>query len=356
MGKKSNFNEVIKFAGTYVSVCIGSGFATGQEIMQFFSAYGMISIVANLICMVILAYCGASLLEIGKSVKLRSTNDIFSYLCGDIIGNFFKAFMPIFFFCSFVVMVSGAGAAINQYYGISKSLGSLILIILALISIILGMNKIIDILGNIGPMIIIISVGIGIVTVARNLDTFYNANEIIESLNLTKAVSKWWMSPLIYSGLNIIVVTPFLVGVGKTASNKKNCIWGGVLGGLVFMIAGMVLNMGLISDIQNVYIKEIPTLYMADNISKIIGIMFSLMLIAGIYTTAVPLLWSVCSSFAKEKTTKFNLIALGCSVVGFIGGRLPFASLVNLIYPLSGALGVIIIVGIVLRRLNILVD
>lgn len=352
MSKGLNIKEIMMFAGTYISVCIGSGFATGQEIMQFFTAYGTISVVSSLICMVILAYCGASLLEMGKSLKLRSNNDIFTYLCGNYIGNFFKIFMPIFFFSSFIVMVSGAGSAINQYYGISKSIGSLMIVLLAVGSILLGLNKIIDILGNIGPMIILISVGIGIVTIARNYQSLQDVNSIIQTLTITKAVDNWWLTAPLYSGLNIIIVAPFLVGVGSTAKSKKNCIWGGILGGVVFMIAAIFLNIGLLSDIQNVYIKEIPTLYMAHKISPIVGTMFSIMLIAGIYTTAVPLLWSACSSFAKENTNKFKMIAIGCGIVGFIGGRLPFATLVNFIYPISGAMGVIIIVGIFLRKIR----
>ena len=127
MKNKVNIKEILTLAGTYISVCIGSGFATGQEIMQFFSAHGMISILSNTICMGIMAYCGASLLEIGNKKNLKSSNDIFEYLCGKHIGYLFKRFMPIFFFCSFVIMLSGAGASINQYYGISKNLGSLIL-------------------------------------------------------------------------------------------------------------------------------------------------------------------------------------------------------------------------------------
>ncbi|MDU7536527.1 MAG: hypothetical protein E7K67_05960 [Peptostreptococcaceae bacterium] len=117
------------------------------------------------------------------------------------------------------------------------------------------------------------------------------------------------------------------------------------------MIAAMTLNMGIMSDIQNTYITEIPTLYMAKNIGPIVGIMFSFMLIAGIYTTAVPLLWSVCDSFSQEKTTKFTLIALFCTVIGFIGSMLPFSMLVNIIYPMSGLFGVIIIVSIFIRNI-----
>ena len=332
MKNKVNIKEILTLAGTYISVCIGSGFATGQEIMQFFSAHGMISILSNTICMGIMAYCGASLLEIGNKKNLKSSNDIFEYLCGKHIGYLFKRFMPIFFFCSFVIMLSGAGASINQYYGISKNLGSLILAIITLCSVLLGINKVISILGNIGPIIAVISIGVGIVTISRNIDSF-------------------WMTAIIYSGLNLVIATPFLVGVGATATNKTNCIWGGILGGIVFMIAAMTLNMGIMSDIQNTYITEIPTLYMAKNIGPIVGIMFSFMLIAGIYTTAVPLLWSVCDSFSQEKTTKFTLIALFCTVIGFIGSMLPFSMLVNIIYPMSGLFGVIIIVSIFIRNI-----
>ncbi|MCI9259820.1 MAG: hypothetical protein HFJ16_06230 [Romboutsia sp.] len=351
MKSKVNIKEILKLAGTYISVCIGSGFATGQEIMQFFSAHGMISILSNVICMGIMAYCGASLLEIGNQKNLKSSNDIFEYLFVKHIGKLFKSFMPIFFFCSFVIMLSGAGASINQYYGISKNIGSLILAIITLCSVLLGINKVISILGNIGPMIAIISIGVGIVTISRNIDSFCIADEIIGTLNITKAIDNWWMTAIVYSGLNLIIATPFLVGVGSTATNKKNCIWGGILGGIVFMIAAMTLNMGIMSDIQNTYITEIPTLYMAKNIGHIVGIMFSFMLIAGIYTTAVPLLWSVCDSFSKEKTTKFTLIAFFCTVIGFIGARLPFSMLVNIIYPMSGLFGVIIIISIFIRNI-----
>ncbi len=105
------------------------------------------------------------------------------------------------------------------------------------------------------------------------------------------------------------------------------------------------------SDIQNTYITEIPTLYMAKNIGPVVGMMFSLMLIAGIYTTAVPLLWSVCDSFSEEKTNKFTFIAVACTFIGFIASRLPFSMLVNIIYPLSGLFGIIIIISIFIRNI-----
>lgn len=354
MLRKSDVKETSKFAGTYISVCIGSGFATGQEIMQFFSAHGIgKSIVSALVCMVLLSYCGGKLLEIGNSVRFKSSNDIFTYLWGKSIGDIFKIFMPIFFLCSFIVMVAGAGASINQYYGLDKNVGSIIMIILCLLSVLLGITKVIDILGNIGPIIIAVTLCIGIITILRNFDSLMYANSAVGTLNITRAVSNWHLTGLVYSGLNIIIVTPFLVGVGETAKNKKNCMRGGIIGGITFMLACLVLNLGILSDIENICINEIPTLYMADKVGPIVGIMFSFILIAGIYTTAVPLLWSVCNSFSKEGTIKFKLIAIFCSIVALIGGKISFSALINFIYPISGALGVIIIMGIFVKTINI---
>lgn len=354
MSKKNSIKEIMMFAGTYISVCIGSGFATGQEIMQFFSSHGIRkSIFSSIVCMIIMSYCGAKLLSIGKSVKLKSSNDIFTYLLGERIGDIFKIFMPIFFLSSFVVMVSGSGASINQYYGISRNVGSIIMIVLSLISVLMGMTRLIDILGNIGPVIIVVSLGIGIITIARNYEGLINSESIVMALNVTKAVENWHLTGIIYSGLNIIIVAPFLVGVGETSSNKRNCIVGGVLGGIAFMTACLFINLGILSDIENICINEIPTLYMADKIGPMVGIMFSFILMAGIYTTAVPLLWSVCNSFAKEGTLKFKAIAIICSIIALIGGKIPFSSLVNFIYPISGVLGVIIIIGIITKGIRV---
>ena len=41
--------KVFQFAGTLVGTLIGSGFASGQEVMQFFTSYGIPGIVGSLV-------------------------------------------------------------------------------------------------------------------------------------------------------------------------------------------------------------------------------------------------------------------------------------------------------------------
>ena len=299
--------------------------------------------------MVIMSYCGVKLLRIGKNINLKSSNDIFIYLFGNRIGSIFKIIIPVFCLSSFIVMISGAGSTINQYYGINRNLGGFVLALICLISVMLGMDKLIDILGKIGPIMIVIAITISIITITKNYENLKEVPRLLSTIEMTKAVDNWSISSIVYSGLNIIFLTPFLVGAGKTIKNQKTCTYAGILGGVAFMIAAMFINFAMLSDLQNIYTQEIPTLYMAQNIAPTMGIIFSIILIAEIYTTAAPLLWNVCSSCSQEGTKEFNVLAVLCTILGFFGGMLPFSYLVNFMYPISGCLGILIIISILIK-------
>ena len=43
--ENTDIRSVLRIAGAYVAWVMGSGFATGQEILQFFSSYGIYSFV-----------------------------------------------------------------------------------------------------------------------------------------------------------------------------------------------------------------------------------------------------------------------------------------------------------------------
>ncbi|MDO7205934.1 hypothetical protein Q5M85_19435 [Paraclostridium bifermentans] len=84
-------------------------------------------------------------------------------------------------------MVAGAGAAMNQYYGIDKNLGGLLLAIITMISVILGMNKVIDILGSIGPIIAIVAIAVSLKTININYENLYNIDYIVNNLGNDKS-------------------------------------------------------------------------------------------------------------------------------------------------------------------------
>nr|WP_330401678.1 hypothetical protein [Clostridioides difficile] len=114
MSEKGNVKTVISFAGAYVATVSGSGFATGQEIMQFFCFYGFAGIIGGIISMVVFSWMGASVMSKGKELQLKEPIKIYRVYCGKYLGIFFEWFGPVFLFGVFVVMISGAGATLTE--------------------------------------------------------------------------------------------------------------------------------------------------------------------------------------------------------------------------------------------------
>ena len=69
MKQKVNGLNVIKYAGAYIAFIIGSGFATGQEIIQFYTSYGIWGIGSIAISMFLFAWVGGTVTDMGFRTK-----------------------------------------------------------------------------------------------------------------------------------------------------------------------------------------------------------------------------------------------------------------------------------------------
>ena len=84
---------------------------------------------------------------------------------------------------------------------------------------------------------------------------------------------------------------------------------------------------------------------------------FAIIVFAGIYTTAVPLLYNPASRFAKEGTSQFKILTIVLGVLGLIVGLfLPFRVLVNIIYVLNGYVGAVLILFMIYKNIKDLMN
>ncbi len=65
MKERISIIRVMKYAGAYIAFEIGSGFATGQEILQFYTSYGTMGIAGAIVSMILFSWAGGSLMKIG---------------------------------------------------------------------------------------------------------------------------------------------------------------------------------------------------------------------------------------------------------------------------------------------------
>ena len=352
---KNNVNiiNVVKFAGAYVAFVIGSGFATGQEILQFFTSNGIWSIGSILISMAMFSFFAS--VVIGSGYEYRDDDNFkpYQHFCGKYLGKIYDIITPICLFLILVVMVSGAGATLNEYYGLNVQMGSAIMVALVLVAFLFGLDNLINIVGLLGPAILAFAIAVGVVILFRNGANISDATAQIQNLNMTKTSDSWIVNGILYAAYNSALGVAFVSSIGKGASSKKEAMLGGVVGGVSLMAAVLVMNLALLSKVTDVYDLAIPTLYFAKSISPVLGAIFSVILLCGIFSTAAPMFWTVTDTFSnvlfKNDKFKTKIIAFLIAAVAFVGGVLPFETLVNVIYPYTGYLGIVLFICVIFK-------
>lgn len=348
-----NVKTIIAFAGAFIAFLIGSGFATGQEVLQYFAAYGYKGIAGAVVALILLMYVGVSFITAGQKNKFKKKGDIYIYYCGPVLGTFFDYFSTLFIFLSFIVMIAGAGATFHQHFDLPVYVGAISMTVLTCTTVLLGLGRIVEIIGKIGPAIVVISIAVGLMSIFKNLDGIPASNQILPTLTLTRASTNWFFAACSYVGFCMLWLAGFLASMGSTAKNQKEAAYGAIAGAICFSVAVIIVALGLLACLQDVAGSQIPSLILAGKIHPRLATVFSLVIVAGIYTTAVPLLWSVSSRFAEDKNRRFKLLTVILAVIGFIVAlELPFAQFVNVVYGVNGYVGILLLVLMVFKSIK----
>lgn len=341
MEQRADIKNVIRIMGAYVAWVMGSGFATGQEIMQFFTGYGYKSFILVAINLVGFLIVGPTILEAGQRHKDDEGFQQFKYFCGEKVGSFYHWFVPISMFAGMVILISGAGATLQEYYGLNHYVGALAMSVLAFVAYVAGFKRFVKVVSFIGPTIIAFTVIVGIITVFRDLDGLAAVNQYEAVMADSRPVRFWWLSGLLYIAYNLTGGSLYYTALGKSAATRKEAVYGAVLGTCALMLAILLMNSAMLANIGEVGALGIPTLYLARKISYVLGAVFSIILICGIFSACSAMLWTVSEKFVEQGTKKSYVFA-GCISVGsFLLGLLPFAELIGAVYPYLGYIGLV---------------
>lgn len=346
---------VIKLAGAFCAFLIGAGFATGQEVLQYFTNYGIAKAIGVLVINgVIGAWTSAAVMNLGNESKDVQGLECYKNLCGKYVGTAMSWFVPIFMFLTLMQMMAGFGSTFNQVFGGPEWVGSLILAVLVTAIVLMGLASVIDTIGFIGPAIIIVTMVMAICVLAQHGVDFEAWNNYITTEDVLLASSSWVMAGILYALWNIVMCLPFMSAMGSKAKNKTEVIVGVIFGNVLFSLGALFLVLAEGSQIEVIGKLSVPALAMAQAVSPILGWAYAIILALAIFTTAVPLMWSVAARITKEKTVKFAIVCLIIAVLGFFGSYLPFELLVNIITPAVGYVGLIGWAFIIWRDIKII--
>ena len=349
--------RVISYAGAFIALLIGSGFATGQELLQYFASRGYIGLAGVAVTFIALTYAGVSFTSAGARKKFENPNDIYRHYCGRYVGAFYDYFSVFFLFLSFSVMVAGAGATFEEQYGIPSIWGSVVLVILAVATTVFGLARLVNVIGTIGPVIVVMAVVVGTIAIFQHLDAAGDAEALMQQAvaagQVKVASSNWLLGAGSYVGFSMLWLAAFLARVGAQANSPAEARISAVAGAGGFSLATALMSLGILLAVATVAGSQIPSLRLAGAISPWLATAFSLIIFAGIYTTAVPLLWTVVARFSKEATVKFRGLAVVLGLVGgVVGVLMRFDTLVNYVYVLNGYVGMLLLAIMIGRSIQ----
>lgn len=336
-------------AATYVGTVVGAGFATGQEVMRFFTNLGWGGIFGLGSAALLFGLLGALVLELGHERQADSHLEIVEAVTGPLVGRFIDWVIIFFLFGGAAVMMAGSGAVFAEHWHLNRFLGTLAMAVLCGGTVLLGLRGVVSSISAVAPLLIGMVFVVGIGSVLANGLSPADLNWYRPAA----AAAPWWpVSMFLYISYNLILSTAVLGPLGKEIHSPHVRRWGGMVGGIALGIGALVINLALMAGLPETTRYEVPMLFMAERLSPWVGVVYSIVLWAEVYTTAVGSLFGLAVRLSKPGTARFRTIVLGGTVGALLASQFGFSQLVGVLFPAVGWVGLMFIAGLLIRLLR----
>ncbi|HJF13889.1 MAG TPA: hypothetical protein K8V32_03670 [Enteractinococcus helveticum] len=336
--------DTLRIAGVYVGTIIGAGYASGQEILQFFTGYGWWGILGTLVTMILYPLLGYYLVVLGKRVKAWSHKTLIYHICGKYLGAVVDILLAFFLFGVGVIMIAGSGSLFQQQFGIPPVAGYALMTVLVITALLLSLRRVLDVISILTPVAFLLVIALAIYA-AVTADTSGVDLETVAATQQELASPHWLLSAALHVSFNVAITVSILALVGATEPNYKAAKRGAVLGGILLGIIALVINLALYMNVGELVGTDMPMLIIATDLHPYIGAAMALVLLAMIFNTAVPTLYSFTARFFTVETRSFRIAAVVVGIAAFGFGFVGFTTLVGTVYPLLGYVGFVIFIS-----------
>jgi len=339
-----------KAAATYIGVIVGAGFATGQEMLQFFTRFGPMGIAGILLATALFIVFGFIIMDLGRKHEARSHLEIIRYTGGKYLGFFMDILISFFLFGGLTAMIAGTGALFREQLNLPSLAGNLIMCVLTAVTVMTGIKGIVNSISLVVPLLLLSVIGISLYSVFNSPPGIpHYGNSTGNGL-----ITGWFMSSILYVSYNTLISVSILGPLGMNARNKKTIKYGALLGGVGLGLAALMINLAMTVNYSQVVSLEVPMIYIAGRISPAVQSIYAVILVCEIYTTAVGSLYGFVSrirGIKKIDVGEKSLILVSVSAA-LLASQLGFSNLVKYLYPLVGYGGTVFLLSLLYAKVR----
>lgn len=333
-------SKTLKVALALVGLTVGAGFASGQEVIQYFLAFGYKGIIGAAIAGAAIAIFSGWVYQLGSYYMADDHSAVFKSVSRPWIAKYMDITTVFTLFCIGFVMVAGAGANLEQQFGLPTWAGSTIMVVLLLLSGLLDIDRLTNVFSFITPLLIICLLAAFVITLTNIPSDFGYINEIAQqNQSASGTFGNWLITALNYATLVMIMDVSMMLVFAGSHMNPAQAGKGGLLGGIMFAVLLLILTFILFCNMADVMDADMPLLMVFDNMHPAVGVFVSIVIYLMIYNTAVGMFYASGRRLSHDKPGKFRPYYFAAVLVGYALSFIGFADLLGWVYPVLGYLG-----------------
>lgn len=337
----------LTIAAAYIGTVVGAGFASGQEVLQFFTFFGLNGILALSLAGVLFVFFGRAVLRLGNELQAATYSGIVRHANGPFLGRIVDGIITFFLFGALTAMAAGAGAIFAEQFGLPKVWGSAVMITASLATVLSGFHGVVMAVSFVVPILLISVLGLCVGTL---LSFPIDLGAVRLWAETAKPVIPFWpLSALAYVSYNIVLSICILAPLGARAADAGAIRRGALWGGFGLFLGALAINLAILTLPSAAAQFEVPMVFIAGRFSPVVKGGYGLVLLAEIYTTAVANLYGFTARVTPPETKRFKKIALLTAAVAFAASLLGFSTLVRYLYSTVGIAGLLLLGGLTYR-------
>lgn len=331
----------ITIALAFVGLLVGAGFATGQEVVQYFVSFGIWGLVGVLVSGAVMIFSGAIIFQLGSYYLASDHNVVFKNVAHPLVSKFLDITTIVTLFAIGFVMLAGAGSNLEQQFGWPTWIGSCLMTALVLVTGFLDVDKVTNVISMITPLIIIAIVVAVVITIVNFPEDTSNLSEV--AMQQDSALSHWLLSSVNYTALALMLGVSMILVIGGNQSSPQAAFRGGIMGGVIFTLMLIALAFVIYFNIEDIAGLDLPLLGVFDVMHPAVGFVVSWIIYAMIYNTAIGMFYALAKRLTTDHPERFVPVFLAVTLAGFAVSFLGFANLLGWVYPVIGYIGMVMI-------------
>lgn len=334
----------LSVAWGYMGAVIGAGFASGQELVQFFVGYGWGGLWGTVLAGVLFAVFGGLLLFWVNANRLNDYYDVLKSLFGNRLVYIMDALLAIFLFLGVCTMFSASGAVFYEQINHSKITGIGVAYIGVLMFLMTGRQGLVKAYNFLVPikfLLLLIVAGYAAMVGSK----VALAGNVIPAHMLNPPAADWVLASILYVAYNFALAMVVLSEY-RAVTSRQEGISGAVIGGLMLGLVALVCYLAMLPSMPALIHYQIPMLFVAGAVSSQAKMVYTLVLWLGILTTAIANAFGFAQRFSSVTGLGYGVCLFLTVTMALPLATQSFSVLVATIYPLLGLFGLVIMIAL----------